>query len=204
MIGVLRRRVMGGGGEKPLPQGAVMIEFLESSGTQLLDTGINGGDDCSYEVVFKALQGSANYRVFLGSSQRETALPKLYHYSQIQAQWWNGSGLTSKVVGNINIKYKVEYKNGSLYFDDVLKFTMGTGGFGSKNFCAFGYLAESGTMSSKMQLFSLKLWKDGVLVRNMIPVRIETTGYMYDKVSGQLFGNAGTGSFTLGPDKTGA
>jgi hypothetical protein len=35
----------------------------------------------------------------------------------------------------------------------------------------------------------------------MIPVRIGTTGYMYDRVSGQLFGNAGTDDFILGNDK---
>ena len=34
----------------------------------------------------------------------------------------------------------------------------------------------------------------------LIPVRKNGVGYMYDKVSGQLFGNLGSGSFTLGPD----
>lgn len=37
---------------------------------------------------------------------------------------------------------------------------------------------------------------------DFIPVRIGTKGYLYDKVSKRLFGNAGTGSFTLGPDIT--
>ena len=40
---------------------------------------------------------------------------------------------------------------------------------------------------------------DNVLL-DLIPVRKGTIGYMYDKVSGQLFGNAGTGSFILGND----
>lgn len=35
---------------------------------------------------------------------------------------------------------------------------------------------------------------------NLLPVRIGNTGYMYDTVSGQLFGNTGTGDFILGPD----
>jgi hypothetical protein len=41
-----------------------------------------------------------------------------------------------------------------------------------------------------------------ILVRDFIPVRVGNVGYMYDKVSGQLFGNSGTGNFILGPDKT--
>ena len=35
---------------------------------------------------------------------------------------------------------------------------------------------------------------------DMIPVRVGTVGYMYDKVSGQLFGNSGTGAFLYGLD----
>ena len=30
----------------------------------------------------------------------------------------------------------------------------------------------------------------------------DAVGYLFDRVSGQLFGNAGTGAFTIGPDKT--
>jgi hypothetical protein len=195
-----RRRYMGGVGEEPLPQGAVKVEYLKSAGTQLIDTGISGGTDCEYEVIFKTIPGTGNFRVYFGATQRENALPKVIQYSTTQLQYWDGSSTVTKQVGTYNVKYKVEYKNGDFYVDDVLKYTMGTSGFGSKNFCAFGYLAESGTMSSNMQLYSLKLWKDGTLVRDMIPCRVETTGYMYDKVSGTLFGNAGTGNFTLGPD----
>ena len=35
----------------------------------------------------------------------------------------------------------------------------------------------------------------------LIPVRVGQVGYLYDKISGQLFGNQGTGDFVLGPDK---
>ncbi len=35
---------------------------------------------------------------------------------------------------------------------------------------------------------------------DMIPVRVGSVGYMYDKVSKTLFGNAGSGSFILGND----
>ena len=43
-------------------------------------------------------------------------------------------------------------------------------------------------------------------VRDFIPVRFtnelgQSEGAMYDRVSGQLFRNAGTGSFVIGPDK---
>ena len=44
------------------------------------------------------------------------------------------------------------------------------------------------------------IYKTSVL--DMIPVRVGQVGYMYDRVSKTLFGNSGTGSFTLRPDVT--
>jgi hypothetical protein len=41
--------------------------------------------------------------------------------------------------------------------------------------------------------------KQGVKLMQMVPVVVEGIGYMYDTVSGRLFGNVGTGSFVLGP-----
>ena len=46
-----------------------------------------------------------------------------------------------------------------------------------------------------------KIWSSGNLVRDYIPVRKNGVGYLYDKVSGELFGNANSsGSFTYGND----
>ena len=44
--------------------------------------------------------------------------------------------------------------------------------------------------------------RNGEKVADIIAVRKDGVGYMYDRVSGQLFGNSGTGDFIIGPDKT--
>lgn len=54
--------------------------------------------------------------------------------------------------------------------------------------------------SATAKIGKVRMTVDGVLVRDFIPVRVGQVGYMYDKVSKQLFGNSGTGSFTLGSD----
>ena len=38
------------------------------------------------------------------------------------------------------------------------------------------------------------------IVLDLIPVRVGNVGHMYDRVSGKLFGNAGTGDFAVGDD----
>lgn len=50
---------------------------------------------------------------------------------------------------------------------------------------------------------------DGVIVCDLQPVRFTnengvSEGAMYDKVSGTLFRNAGTGEFVIGPDASAA
>ena len=81
----------------------------------------------------------------------------------------------------------------------------------------------SGTVTKSLWLFGLntnttnpnsfhceigetKIWMDDTLVRDLQPVRFTneqgvSEGAMYDRVSGELFRNQGTGTFVIGPDK---
>ena len=48
-----------------------------------------------------------------------------------------------------------------------------------------------------------KVEDDNSLILDLISVRKGSVGYMYDRVSGKLYGNAAeTGAFIIGPDKT--
>lgn len=54
----------------------------------------------------------------------------------------------------------------------------------------------------KGNVYGVTIYDNDILVCNLIPVRVGQVGYMYDTISGGLFGNLGTGDFTLGPDVT--
>lgn len=196
---LIRRRGMMAG--KALPYDAE-VEYLESTGTQLLDTGISGGTSSAYIIDFQIVS-YITYSQLIASS-RPSVAPKIYE-STIYGLGceWNGGGSdnTVSLVGFSGIynRHKAEYNNGQVLFDNVVKATPGDYGFGSSNLCVFGYYPEP-NLKISAKLYSLKVWLDGSLVRDFIPVRVGTVGYMYDRVSGQLFGNAGTGDFVLGPD----
>ena len=67
--------------------------------------------------------------------------------------------------------------------------------------------SSGNTIGMNGNLYYIKMWAsdpntgDDTMLVDMIPVRVAQVGYMYDRISGRLFGNAGSGSFTLGPDK---
>ena len=63
-----------------------------------------------------------------------------------------------------------------------------------------GTIIDSALSGTRIYSFELSLGSETIL--DFIPVRKGTFGYMYDRVSGQFFGNEGTGYFVIGPDKT--
>lgn len=194
-----RRRYMGEGSALPYD---AQIEYLQSTGTQLLDTDIQGGTSCEYSLTFQVLSGNRSYAHLCGSSNPSTA-PQMYieRTSTTMRAVWNGSNVINIFSSSAFYeKHTVDYKEGGLYLDDELKASPGLLGFGNLNFCLFGYYGEN--LPIKAKVFACKVWKDNDLVRDYIPVRKGTIGYLYDIVSGQLFGNSGTGDFVLGPDIT--
>ena len=50
------------------------------------------------------------------------------------------------------------------------------------------------------KVLNFKITKNGQELMNLYPVRKGNVGYMYDEVSGQLFGNSGDGEFAYGQD----
>lgn len=61
-------------------------------------------------------------------------------------------------------------------------------------------LGGQATSFADGKIFRYKHYQNMVAVRDMLPVRVGTTGYMYDTVTGRLFGNNGTGTFQFGLD----
>ena len=101
--------------------------------------------------------------------------------------------------GSNNISVRHTWKCGtSLYKDDVL--------IGSEtptlSDTRDGIWVFRGTHGyAKGRIYSLKFddENNGIHI-DCIPVRVGQVGYLYDKVNGQLFGNAGSGAFTYGND----
>lgn len=200
----LMRRRFGG---KSLPYDAE-IEYLESTGTQYINTGItpdaNTGIQCiafginpdNFMVGLKDT-ASGNTRWAIGNSGNNR-----YYY---------GYGSTSSifsinqdVIALIGLNFlnsrtfnvsKVDGTGGAYYSLPVLSFTPQNQ---IRIFGSSGVVASYTTWSGKM--YSVKISQNADVIMDLIPVRVGTTGYMYDRVSGQLFGNDGTGNFNLGND----
>ena len=187
------------------------VEYLESSGTQYVDTG--------YAPVFPSnLEYRARIRYHNTTTRMIMGLQGGMYIGVVDGKYQCNGG------GNITVDAPVS-ANAAHDFGAV--FHLPTEGSqprghrvdwtmdnlsGRTTGDLFHYLPATATIwlfwandASSLRgasaIYSFQILADGVLVRDYQPVRVGTTGYLYDKVSKQLFGNAGTGSFVLGPDK---
>jgi hypothetical protein len=203
----------------PLPYDAE-VEYLESTGTQWIDTGVrdiqvSGGFEMSLTERFTQVI-SSNYT---GSGY--TTLTEQMFYA-LNAS--SSTGLYMACNGNVAIANNLssektawhtcfaKAENGitSYFFDSALVRSFQFISFLLRAFYLFtmsnNYFQTNGLIGYQ-QISATSLSVDSIPVFDFIPVRFtnelgQSEGAMYDRVSGALFRNAGTGAFIIGPDKS--
>ena len=180
------------------------VEYLESTGTQWIDTGIKPASTTKAVVDTAFTRGSvlgslssSNYSTwfcFTGG----TATTVRYYYGGISNYDYTIDKTMRHVYG-ISKDFEID---GSVVYTSSKTLTTGT-----LNIYAFGR-NHTGNPNDllKGKIFSLKIYDGDDLVRDFHPVRFTNEqgmneGAMYDRVSGELFGNMGSGEFLIGPDK---
>lgn len=125
-----------------------------------------------------------NGQLYAGDGSRRVNLP-ITSDSTITAKWTNENG--------------AHYLEGFRNEESVGKVHI-TGSFSDMSYGILFVHGGEGVVpiSCQMKQCSIKTGNNALL--DLIPVRVGNVGYMYDNVSGRLFGNAGSGSFILGPD----
>lgn len=187
------------GGSKRKPYDAE-IEYLESTGTQYVDTGISPDAFTIWRLACAATNTTTQ---FIGAIDASTIR---FHFSLYDLGDVRGCmGRVQSRIGSSDLAFHVielDAANKRVGMDGVYVPLEYYGAIPSIPIWLFGRNSDK---PSYMRMVSVKIsasqiWKNGVLVSDFIPVRKGDVGYMYDRVSGQLFGNSGTGEFVLGTD----
>lgn len=109
------------------------------------------------------------------------------------------AGASGSHTVSLNTTYVFELTRNSLTLNNVTNTLTPTNGTANTGKLAIFSNANKGSFT-RGKLYYLKIWDGDILIYDWIPVRKGTVGYMYDRISGTLYGNNGTGSFVLGPD----
>lgn len=204
-----RRMLMMASMGEPVPPTPVLpydaeVEYLQSSGTQYIDTGIafNGlwNLKCSCQNTNKA--SSARDRRYFGGFDgwldngvgwAENAF--LYMDTHPTVRTYNNinRGYLSLVGNSVSITGNATYSGSVTRVDSTSSVSLTL--FAEKRPTFVGSY-----LTGRIYYFSMGTNTDANNIIDLIPVRKDGIGYMYDKVSGNLLGNAGTGAFTYGND----
>ena len=201
---VAARNGVGGSGNA-LPYDAE-VEYLESTGTQWIDTGIPADSIYAFSFEFAIPTGATqsawgsvlsgrldNFTLGIASSNqlyiryRGTDVPNRPQYAY---DTWNTFSLSQEGVLQLLNHQSQQIQPISTFADTLV-------------ICNNSYLNRPTSIKFRF----LKCYdEDGVALIDMIPIRFTneqgvSEGAMYDRVSGQLFRNQGTGAFLIGPDK---
>ena len=133
-------------------------------------------------------------------------------YSGVWKIGWN-NGWNFKLDFNVKCNFRLNFKNDrkATYNDSIVAENIPRLSFVGKDFCLIGYNGVDPLVQSNgaayYRYYNAKISVGDIVVIDAIPVRFTnendvSEGAMYDRVSGQLFRNAGTGAFIIGPDKT--
>lgn len=195
-------------GPAPLPYDAE-IEYLQSNSLAYIDTGIAGNNN-NLVITAKWMIGTWNSGGCIYSNYYSTStnMTRLYFAST-----------TGNIIAGINTKGGNQVTVSGITVD-TLYTTVAARNYLTVNGTRTTYSSASGSSNSRnivlfnrstdnlndkdlgAKLYLFKIEASGSTLLDMIPVRVGSVGYMYDKVSGNLFGNDGSGSFILGNDIT--
>ena len=189
----------------PLPYDAE-VEYLEGTGTQWIDTGISGRNGILTRVVGSLTDVDSVNRFF-----RAYYSNRLQFSSGVSAASNNyfvilnmsGSGNTSVQKDTDWHEFVIQSVSGDCWakIDGVTVLSGSTIVEAGVGIIHLFQASSTAYSRCKISAFSVRDTSTNELIIDLIPVRKNGVGYMYDRVSGQLLGNAGTGDFVLGPDK---
>lgn len=196
-----------------MPKGYKRVEYIESTGTQYIDTGFVYGPN-NYQnirMVADSTVGTAengwavsgigagvNFYygcgrggvIYYGCGGADSGTGTSYTYNR--AIW----DLDSK-----SARYKVTEKDSGIRLVNTSISVGAPTGDGSLFLFAYRQAGSSTAMCHIETLYDCKIYEDGILVRDFIPcINQNGEAGLFDLANNQFYSNAGSGAFVTGPE----
>lgn len=170
-----------------LPSGYTQVKYIQSSGTQYIDTGLTVNKSDSYEYILTAYFTNDAYGGANG-------------YMQFTSGYSQNTLTEFRIVYDGSTGIENIYVNGSLYTTNNWTSTYN----GTNVKIGIFKLGDTGnvwhTLDAQIgKVYSCQIYKSGTLVRDFVPCTNPSgVAGLYDLVGGAFYANAGTGTFGVG------
>lgn len=180
-----------------LPDNVEQLEYIESTGTQYIDTGVFPSNNLKINI--KACYTNSNSSYMLGSDNAYNAGIHIRLDSKYIGIF-GGSIMNTGVVSQVNVPVTITLQNNKIYVDGQQKGSGSTQDVSkySKSsiyvFCT--HRGGEAKYNASMRLYELQMYDGDTLIRDFIPILDENdVAYLYDKVEKKFYYNSGTGTF---------
>lgn len=200
-------KIYGNSEYEGLPDGYTQVEYLESTGTQYINTGVNLSNNSNVEINAKltATQRDKNYYLFGSSIENKRYMIAVGSFTnKYLADFVSSSYRIESSFSAFDGKFHThKATNLSYYIDEILQGSTSSSTFTNTSSAYIfdvrdrGASARLGTQSWKIKY--CKIWDGNNLIRNFIPcINSSNVAGMYDTVNDVFYANAGTGTFNVG------
>lgn len=188
-----------------LPTGYTELEYIQSSGTQYIDTGFKPSGNSGIVVDYQQVGTIAYQDPLFGARQSS---------SNTAFSMWLSSNVTYPQYGNVSYDAKPISINNNTRL--IYKLDKGIASCGDKtvSFSQLSFTSSynlvlfsvntGGTVDTRRisgKLYNCKIYDNNEIVRDFIPCK-NPSGVigLYDTVNSQFYQNAGSGAFVAGPE----
>ena len=192
------------GSSTTISSGLVELEYIESTGTQYIDTGIKASKNLKVEADID-VSAASGWVMILGD-----------YTSGSYFSWWRQNttmyayyGSNNKTLAELTGKRKyISNNTNNIWSIDTSKITVTPN---SSNFSKDGnnlylFSVNNGGNYNKasMKLYSCKIYDNGTLVRDFIPAKRVSDGMcgLWDKANYKFYTDINGNNFTAGTEKT--
>ena len=173
------------------------VLYLENPSNLYIDLKVSGNARIVGYAVENRTKGSS--AVLLCSTTTATA--GSWFGEALSTRKWgfaSASGNYADIIANIPVNFDLTFgssgASGTVAENSIARSQSVTQG----NWFLFSSGVNSFPFVGK--IYYLQVFQNNELVRDFIPVRIGQSGYLYDKISGSIFGDVGGNTFSFGPD----
>ena len=195
-----------GTGEFEIPANYQQVEYIESTGTQYIDTGVIANSTMKIDLKCRCLESSF---VFGSRSSASSGYSGLTFESNnpVNVRWGN-SILVNDDQYVVNQDYIVHIENGNSSINNKSSQTSYGDSFFNGNIYLFA-INNNSTSSSinlsqygKNRIYYFKIYDGNNEIRNFVPCyrKSDNKPGLYDLVNNVFYTNQGTGDFTKGDD----
>lgn len=182
-----------------LPSGYTKLDYIESSGTQYINTGFKPNQNTRCVIDIENL--SSAQAAFFGARASQTAAS--FTYFSLTATTGRsdyGSSKQSMSFTNTVGRYTVDQNKNVCTANGVTATgTANTFQLTNNLYLMAVNQADAAIQNAKLKLYSAKVYDNGTLVRDFIPCRNASgTIGLWDNVNSVFYANAGTGTFSTG------